>query len=203
METNKLIKQSYLAQRRYIGIMGLLLPLLCWASCLLIPDKPTGWWYSMSATYHNSPILSMGLAVVASFLFTYKGYDISDRYTNRISAISALIVALVPCSVYWINEPIGILYLQPNISDTIHSFAAILLFSSFIFNILVNFRKSHDKYHKIWYTLIGALMIFVTIVFACENANHEGSFKVFWYETIELILFGTAWLIKGKFLQKA
>ena len=49
-------------ERKCIGIMGMALPFLCWASCLLTPFKPSGWCDSMSATYYNSPVLSMGLA---------------------------------------------------------------------------------------------------------------------------------------------
>lgn len=196
-----LITASYLTERRNIGIMGILLPLLCWASCLCTPDKPDGWWGSMSATYHTSPVLAMGLAIVGAFLFSYQGYDKWDRLVNRISAGCALIVALFPCSVPWIEHNIGIFYLNPKVSDVIHAVAAIILFLSFMVNIAFNFTKGNDIKGNKLYKIIAGLMVLVTIAFALEHAIGLGYFKVFWYEAVELLLFGTAWLYKGKFLK--
>lgn len=191
------VKKSYFTERRNIGIMGIALPFLCWVSCLLIPDKDPDWWASMSATYHNSPVLSMGLAIVAMFLFSYRGYDLGDRIVNRISATAALVVALVPCKVAWL-EYFGILHLTGDVTNAIHGTAAGILFASFIVNIVYNFTKGSDKIRNAYYIICGVLMGCTIITFLASSIYH----KIFWMEVLELVLFGSAWLVKGHFLSK-
>lgn len=187
-----------LFERKCIGIMGMALPFLCWASCLLTPFKPSGWCDSMSATYYNSPVLSMGLALVAGFLFTYHGYDKADRVVNLISAVCAMIVALIPCSTEFTPSHVGILYLPEEISNLIHCIAAASLFISFVVNIMVNFTKGNSKSRNRCFYILGSVMGLMLIVFALSIIL---GFKMstFWVEVFELELFGAAWLIKGRF----
>ena len=76
---------SYLTQRKVIGWLGILLPVLCLLSCLSIEERPDEWYYSLSATYHLSHVLTMMLSCSAIFLMTYQGYDKSDQIINIIS----------------------------------------------------------------------------------------------------------------------
>ncbi len=197
MDNEELIKESYLKERRAIGITGILLPLLCWLSCLPTPDKPEEWCESLSATYHLSPVLPMVLSIVSCFLFTYEGYDLRDRIVNKTSAIAALTVALFPCSVDWVGDNVGIFNLPKDVSNIIHCTAAILLFTSFMVNICFNFTLGHSDNNK-WYYIISGAMVVLPVPIILLG----GDMKVFWCETVELLLFGTAWLIKGRWLSK-
>lgn len=189
--------RARLAERRYVGFMGMLLPFLCWASCLITPDKPEGWSSSMSATYYFSPVLSMGLAIVATFLFTYRGYDKADRIVNRISAVASLLVAIFPCSTGFVMGRVGIFQLPVSISNIIHCTSASVLFISFIVNILMNFTKGDNKWNNLCYVIVGCLMFMFITAFAVSCITTD-FFSTFWLEVIELELFGLAWLVKGK-----
>lgn len=202
-------------QRKFIGWLGILLPWLVIISCLFIPNKPLGWDSSMSITYHLTPVLTAGLAIVSVFLMFYEGYDKSDKIVNLISAISALVVAFVPCEAWWVtdiqghtceNAHIGIFYLKQSVSDIIHTVFACILFLSFLWNILVNFTKGTSDYvvkkrRKILYRVIGILMILLII--ARVVAFFTFNFITMWqFECAYLELFGIAWLVKGRALNK-
>lgn len=193
------LTRARLAERRYVGFMGMLLPFLCVGSCLLVPDKPIGWNASMSATYYFSPVLTMGLAIVASFLFTYRGYDKADRIVNLISAVSCILVAIFPCSVWW-DTHTGIFNLPMNVSNAIHSIAASTLFISFIVNIVMNFTKGSNRLRNAIYCIIGGLMSVILTVFVTSVLTTM-FFPTFWCEVLELELFGLAWLFKGRALK--
>ena len=195
---------SYLAQRKAIGFLGILLPILSVATAYPI-HWFDGWWYSISITYYQTPIMAIILGIVSLFLFTYRGYDSADRVINRASAIAALAVILFPCyptfndspdTFVSIYEKVGILQLKPRISQVFHMTSASLLFLSFALNLIVNFAKCNSNAYKIYYRISGAIII-VLLIFIGILSKYAPHLVIF-DEFIILFTFGLAWLVKGK-----
>lgn len=204
METNSYYaaaKRQMMRQRRFIGWVGVCLPLAVVASCLFIPDKPDGWASSMSITYHLSPVLTAGLCVVAFFLAFYEGYDRSDRVVNLVAAFSALMVAFVPCEASWAPWRIGVLQLPQPVSNAVHLVSAVVLFGALMVNILVNFTKGANARANAYYRLTAALMGLMALLEGISGLT--GGWLSMWvFELVYLTLFGAAWLVKGKALSR-
>ena len=92
---------SYLAVRRFLGVLGLCLPLVLAAYALL----PHGAMQtSISAFYHThmGDVLVGILCAIGTFLVSYQGYPrkpgerLSDRWVARIAGLAAICVALFP-----------------------------------------------------------------------------------------------------------
>ena len=135
-------------QRKVLALFGFLLPILSPLFGFIAYSKngPHFWW-SISATFYSSSnILMIGvLAVVAFFLWTYKGYDIGDSFTCKFSAISALCILIFPVECDASGDTTGILNLSTNISNVLHCISAALLFGSFAYMIGLRFTKTDDK----------------------------------------------------------
>lgn len=193
-------KRQMVRGRRFIGWVGVCLPIAVVASCALIPDKPDGWASSMSITYHLSPVLTAGLSVVAFFMAFYEGYDSSDRIVNLVSAFSALLVAFVPCEASWAPERIGVLQLPQSVSNIVHIVSAVVLFGALLVNILVNFTKGANARANMYYRLTAALMGLMALLEVLSRFT--GGWLSMWvFEWVYLTLFGAAWLVKGKMLE--
>lgn len=192
---------SYLTQRKVIGWLGILLPVLCVSSCLFIENRPEEWWYSLSATYHLSPVLTMMLSCTAIFLMTYQGYDKSDRQINFVSGLLALGVVFFPCNTVWLDpeEPIGLFQLTPSTSQIVHNISAGLLFFSFSLNILMQFTKGNGVTRTLVFKICGWGMVVCLVFFLLSEVFGflPGYFTMI-FESILLLLFGVAWLVKGK-----
>lgn len=192
---------SYLTQRKVIGWLGILLPVLCLLSCLSIEERPDEWYYSLSATYHLSPVLTMMLSCSAIFLMTYQGYDKSDQIINIISGILALGVIFFSCNTVWLdpNSQFGLFQLNPGTSHIIHCICAGLLFFFFSLNILMQFTKGNGATKKLIFRICGWGMIVCLVFFLlAELFKFLPGYFTMIFEAILLILFGIAWLVKGK-----
>jgi hypothetical protein len=91
---------SYLAVRRFLGMLGLSLPLLLILYALLRGAMQT----SISGFYHThmGDVLVGILCAIGTFLVAYQGYPrkpgerLSDRWVSTIAGIAAIGVALFP-----------------------------------------------------------------------------------------------------------
>lgn len=192
---------SYLTQRKVIGWLGMLLPVLCLSSCLFIENRPDEWFYSLSATYHLSPMLTMTLSCTAIFLMTYQGYDKSDRLMNLASGVFALGVVFFPCNTVWLDpdKPIGLFQLSPSVSQIVHNVSAGLLFFSFSLNILLQFTKGKGATRTLIFKICGwGMIIFLVFFLLSEVFQFLPGYFTMIFEAILLLLFGVAWLVKGK-----
>ena len=82
-------KASMNYQRKVLALFGFLLPVLApLIGFIACAKNGPEFWYSISATFYaSSNIFMIGvLAIFAFFLWTYKGYDIGDNVTTKISA---------------------------------------------------------------------------------------------------------------------
>lgn len=200
-------KASMNWQRKVLALFGFLLPILAPLFGFLAYSKngPHFWW-SISATYYaTSNILMIGvLFVVAFFLWTYKGYDIGDSVSCKISAGAALAILVFPCSCDAAGDRTGILYIPTNISNIFHCISAAILFGSFAYMIGLRFTKtdniksmSENKKlrNKIYYICAGIIVFFMLLQVITSLLNIGWMTIV--NEAFMLWAFSFAWAVKA------
>ena len=99
----------YLRIRNLIGILGVILPWLALFSAGIAEHPSDQWWWSLSATYYQSPALVGVLVPACIVLLSYIGYDRTDNIITSLSGLFGLGIVLVPCSVSWLEKgtPVG------------------------------------------------------------------------------------------------
>ncbi len=113
---------SYKNLRILIGILGMLLPAVCYFGGRLfacLPLQP-----SISFYYHtNVRDAFVGLLVaVAMFMVTYKGYENIDNIVSHIIGLAALGIAIFPCLFSETSVlPVGFFQIAPKTSNIVHS----------------------------------------------------------------------------------
>lgn len=217
---NKLVL-SYLTVRKIIGILGLLFPLLLVLGSYIL-GKCNEIQPSISNYYHtNMRDVFVGYVCTLSiFLFSYKGYDLTDRIVSALTGIFGLIVALMPTNLK--ADPLTGLIPDCNIwcnverhnwIGIVHLAAAGLFILGMAYFTLFLFTKGEtdptpqklirNKIYKsagyIMLTCIALLILFFVLPDSISNPLLK--FKpVFWLETIAFLAFGFSWLVKGEFL---
>ncbi len=231
---------SYHALRRLIGILGLLLPFLCWGVNGLVnhfdllnnpgfvdasqslPYKPDGSLKSsISHFYYTAagPLFTGILITVAVFLFCYNGYPLSkkddrfawltDKRLTVFAAVCALGIVIFPTSS------------ETKITDNIHTYVsshgagiahfifAALFFLAMAVLSIINFRRQPGK--KVlsspksklflvcgWGMIACLVLLFIYSIVPYSAVHWLPYYFVYLMEVIMLLLFGTAWLVKGK-----
>ena len=202
---------SYKNLRRLVGILGMVLPLVCFLGGKLFGHLPIQ--RSLSYYYYtNVRDIVVGVLVsVGVFLITYNGYEKIDSLVCKTTGIAGLTAAVFPCL---FEEaplvPVGFFQLLPKVSNIVHLIAAVLFFvllavnSLFIFT-LSNNRKGMTKNKKIrngiyiacglliLLSLLALLIVYLTVDPAVRTEKH----LIFIFETIMLEAFGISWLVKG------
>ena len=197
-------KKQILNHRRIIGVLGALLPFLC----LLFGsfyNEHSDWHRTMSSTYYTSAqdFFVGVLFATGIFLMTYSGYDIRDRIINKISGLSALGVAIFPCSATSLMY-VGTFQLDVKTSFIFHCIFASIFFITLAINILWLFTKSNGeqtknkKIRNKIYNFCGYGIIFFLIMLGLFMIYPFWEHLGFFSETMMLLLFATAWLIKGE-----
>lgn len=196
--------------RLFIGILGLLLPILLWTIAGWRPTTGLQPWEilnSVSAYYYTGAAAAfVGILVaLAVFLFTYRGYGNEYRRRDQFAAIIAGTAAIgvaffptgapadLPLPSWWTPQ-----------TRTIHYFSAVVLFGAFIFFSLFLFPKSKltegeslplgKRVRNRIYRFCGLAML-VCILWA-GSALFTGA-AIFWPEAVALELFAVSWLVKG------
>ena len=195
--------RSSVLHRNVLGALGMLLPVFSIIGGLFVRNKPESWWYSISVTYYITPALPVILGACAIFLLCYRSYEKIDTIINVLSGIFALGVVLFPCENPYGIEYVGYFQLPVALSNVIHSASAMLLFALLAYNIGWLFTRGqnqlNNKIYKIcaWSMIvIMALFVLLSIVRAC-GVNIPG-FLTMIVEAVLLLIFGFAWLVKGR-----
>lgn len=189
---------SYLALRKAVGWIGILLPFILMLGVFLI-FKGEIIQKSISHYYHTGmgDVLVGALCAVALFMFFYSGYDKWDDWTGNVAAIFAIGVAWFP------TTEVG----PSDLTGKIHFASATLFFLTLaIFSLFLFTRKGSDPtpqklIRNMIYVICGLILIacLVAIVIYMnfiQNDNSESGF-VFWAEAVALVAFGVSWLTKG------
>lgn len=194
---------SSMLHRNVLGALGMLLPVISIIGGLFVRNKPESWWYSISVTYYITPALSIILGACGIFLLCYRSYEKIDTIINVLSGIFAFGVVLFPCENPYGIEYVGFFQIPVGVSNVIHCASAMLLFALLSYNIGWLFTKGqnqlNNKIYKVCaWTMICIMALFgiLSIVRVC-GLNVPG-FLTMIVEAMLLLIFGFAWLVKGR-----
>lgn len=153
------------------------------------------------------------VCTLSIFLFTYKGYDITDRIVSALAGIFGIMVAFMPTT---LKQPLPYCNIVCNVQaykiiGTIHLVFAGLFILSMAYFTLFLFTKGEtnptpqkiirNKIYKISGYIMLACIAILIIFFALPD-NYTSALlrykSVFWLETIAFMSFGFSWLVKGK-----
>ncbi|GAB4385408.1 hypothetical protein [Albidovulum sp.] len=218
---------SYIAVRQALGLLGLSLPLSLLAFGLWSPSDFAS---SISGFYYTpmGGVLTGILTAIGVFLCAYRGYPrqpgewLSDRWLARLAGLAAIGVALMPIGragyPVCVQDPAPVCWrfgftFQP---DLAHYAAAVLFFTCMALIALVQFpRGERDADGRLCWTLntwiylssgglIVASMAAVGLYFLTTGAARaamDAARFLFWSESVGILAFSAAWLVKGKALR--
>ena len=203
-------EKMYLRIRNLCGLLGVILPWLALFSAGIAehvgPAAQKEWWWSISATYYQSPALVGVLVPACIVLISYIGYDWTDNLITSLAGIFGLGIVLFPCSVSWMDPetPVGFFQLPMKTSNVIHTVCAALFFLAIAFNSLFQFTKHGEtmterkKLRNRIYRFCGYGMLVLMVVFVVARLLKAPGWTVMVVEILLLHLFGFAWLVKGE-----
>ena len=196
----------YLRVRNLCGILGVVLPWLALFSAGIAEHPSSEWWWSISATYYQSPAL-VGVLVPASIvLITYVGYNTLDNVVTSLSGIFGLGIVLFPCQVCWLdaNTPVGFFQVPMHISNILHTLCAAAFFILLAYNSICLFTRSggdptpRKLLRNRIYRICGWGMLALELAFAVTMFLPTPGYLTMLVEIILLHLFGISWLVKGE-----
>lgn len=201
-------KKMYMRIRNVCGLLGIILPWLALFSAgINTPHPSSEWWWSISATYYQSPALVGVLAPASIVLLSYEGYDKLDNTITTLSGIFGLGIVLFPCHVSWYESTshVGFFSLPIHISNIIHSVCAGMFFLLLAFNSYYLFTKSgsgpmtdRKLLRNRIYRICGAGMLLFEVIFAVLTIADAPGYCTMLVEIVLLHLFGISWLVKGE-----
>lgn len=203
-------KKMYMRIRNLCGLLGILLPWLALFSAGIADHPSHEWWWSISATYYQSPALVGVLTPASIVLVTYAGYDKLDDWITTLSGVFGLGIVLFPCSVNWDlcggNLHVGFFQLPMYVTGILHNFCAATFFMLLAFNSFFLFTKTNSngemtprkRIRNRVYRICGAGMIIFEVIFAILTLCHAPGYCIMIIEIILLHLFGISWLVKGE-----
>lgn len=199
-------KILYLRIRNLCGILGIVLPWLALFSAGIADHPSPEWWWSISATYYQSPALVGVLMPACLVLITYVGYDRIDNIVTTLSGLFGLGIVLFPCHVSWFaaGTHVGFFQLPIEVSNILHTICAAAFFVLLAYNSIFLFTKNggemtdRKKLRNKIYRICGWGMLVIEVIFALMAAAHVPGYFVMIVEIILLHLFGISWIVKGE-----
>jgi hypothetical protein len=210
-----IINVSQLELRRNLGILGITLPLvLVVGNKFHIENSLSAFYYTNMSVYFTGVLFAFGM-----FLFSYKGYTkekekFSDNLITNIAGVLAIITALIPAKCYSQECPYANSH-HSQLLGGIHFGSAAIFFLITAWMSYFRFTKRDDniedpeiiqlKNKRNWIFKICGIGILVTLVLLALAFLFDPDltgFDTFLGETIVLIFFGSAWLVKAKALKK-
>jgi hypothetical protein len=211
------LQLSYLTIRRSLGILGILLPLLMFASSLLA--GATAVRVSISSYYFtNARDLLVGvLCALTLFLVSYRGYGRSDDIASSLAGLCALGVALFPACGESRADAQFLFFrqLDPAACTVVHficagSFFCLLAFmSGFLFTRTdpsgrrkpTRRKRQRNLVYRICALVMAAALAGMLAVNLLPAGHPVHALNpIFWLEAAALLAFGISWLVKGETL---
>jgi hypothetical protein len=201
--------------RRLIGVLGISLPIIVILGGFLqngfaVQGSISGYYYTNMRDFFVGLLCGVSL-----FLICYKGYEKIDDIVGSLNGIFALGIIIFPTSMYSGKVvQVGMFLIDDNISEYIHLIFGALFFLSLSFNSMFLFTRrdpgvlSREKMRRnVIFRLCGIVMtlsiasaIIYTLFF--RGTYISKIYPVLILESIALIAFGIAWLVKGRTLFK-
>lgn len=212
---------SYQKLRAFIGITGILLPILAVLGCFLFGAGTDSWQVSISHYFYSTMHIAFVciLCMLGGFLITYRG---KDKWENRLSNLAgffAIGIAAFPTAFSGFrpeadgkNQYLQLINQVSGFWGKLHFGFAFALFTCFIIFCLYFFQKPDGNYtgeeerkfkkRKMVYTICGwAIIISIVLIglfnFVIKPTQGFFVYSTFIFETTSLWAFGTAWLVKG------
>lgn len=198
--------RMYLKIRNVCGLLGVILPWIALFSAGIAERPSTEWWWSISATYYQSPALVGVLVPACIVLIAYIGYDAIDDIVTSLSGLFGLGIVLFPCRVSWLaaGTKVGFFQIPMEISHIIHTGCAAMFFLLIALNSIFLFTKSgavmteRKKLRNRIYRICGIGMIILEVLFVTVRLVGAPGYTVMILEILLLHLFGFSWLVKGE-----
>ena len=192
--------------RKWVGWLGMLLPIIVLALCLIFQCVPGDHYFpdSISATYYYAPTITPFMIILGAagiLLMCYRGYTLCDDIINTITGVAAECICLFPCG-NGNYDLVGTFQTPVEISMWIHNISAVVFFGLLAYNVLFLFTKSsgemtpNKKKRNIIFRVcgIGMAASLLAIVFVSIFNIWAGTWAV---ETAALFFFGIAFLTKA------
>ncbi len=205
---------SFLAIRKTIGALGLLLPIVLLLVPLifnLCPERQASisdYYYTKMGSYFTGTLCAFSL-----FLFSYKGYDKADRVSSLLACVFALGVVFFPTSINDLSSSCYVITTSSSkTTSIIHYTFAACFFVTLSYMSLFLFTKTSGEptprklKRNIIYKICGCVMlvsivsILVFTLFFKEALNKYH--PTFYLETVTLLAFSLSWLTKGEAILK-
>lgn len=212
---------DHLNLRKYIGILGISLPaILIAGNALVIEPSISHYYYTDMSVVFTSVLFAFGLV-----LFAYKGYPLegsevfSDNFITNFAAICAIIVVVIPTAGSEENQGVPNWHMSHTL-DFIHLSSAGIFMFLMGYMAYIQFAKENRKITQAEHPLpedeikqierrvaiykLCGIMVWVSIAFLLVVVLTDFQitfFDILLGETVALIFFGIAWLIKSKSLK--
>lgn len=200
---------SYLAIRRGVGLIGLLLPVVLGPMGWLIFDIPIQ--DNISSYYHTAlrDVFVGSMCGIGIFLLCYRGYDWIESWTANLGCISAVGVALFPLDAN--SDPL----IQKSLIGYLHTLSGGAFFLTLAFYSLYHFPSDRDNenepaphiaernliYRISGLVILASMMAMGAYLFVVPSQwkswLNEYNF-LFWMEWVAVWSFAAAWLTKGR-----
>ena len=200
---------SYLDLRKAVGIIGVALPFVLSFGKIVLQGP--GIEDSVSDYYHTNmgDVFVGSLCAIGVFLMSCRGFDRNDKIAGSLACVFAIGVALFPTTPEMYPTP------QEQLIGTLHLTFAALLFLTFAVFCLALFtltvrdatptpRKLQRNivYRFCGCTILACILLIVVVKLPAIEAHVEQLSPVFWLESLAIVAFGVAWLIKGETILK-
>jgi hypothetical protein len=210
MTRNQRLIISYLTMRRFIGVLGISLPIIVVVGGFVehgfvIQGSISGYYYT------NMRDFFVGLlCIVSMFLISYQGYERIDNMISTLSGLFAFGMIIFPTGMFCGKVvKVGMFLIDDNVSELIHLTFGTLFFLALSYNSLFLFTKRHShiliaekRRRNILYRVCGLVMIFamcsiIIYMFFLRDTVISRYYPVLILESIALFAFGISWLVKG------
>jgi hypothetical protein len=200
---------SYLALRKAVGIIGFALPfVLAFGKILLQGPGIEG---SISCYYYTvmRNVFVGSLCATGVFLMSTRGYDRRDEIAGRLASVFAIGVALFP------TAPCTGALPHYKFVPILHRSLAALLFLTLAYFCLALFTQTDPSktptrrklqrnavYRVCGYTILACILVIGVVSLPAVKTLVEGCTPIFWLESVAVVAFGAAWLVKGETILK-
>ena len=215
---------SYQKLRAFIGVTGLLLPVLAVLGSFIFGAGKDSWQVSISHYYYSMMhiVFICILCMLGGFLITYQGKSPWESRLSNMAGYFAIGIAAFPTSFEGFRPEENGEYLKLRNVVTefwggVHFGFAFALFTCFIIFCLHYFQIPDEEYEgtdlvkfkrrKLIYTICGwtiiiSIVLIALFVFIFKPSKGLFVYSTFIFETTALWAFGTAWLVKGSAVLK-
>jgi hypothetical protein len=220
---NTSVDVSYLGLRKWIGLLGLVMPVVVWGISRY-DGLPAHVYDTISAHYYTRArdIFVGTMALVGVLIYFYRSPHPWDNRIARVCGVAAVLIGLLP-----IDPPEGVeADLTTTLARHLHSYPVTLFFASGIYLVGVSFRKTslkqaagqaplhnetarelevghpRKRLRNLIYMGCAVVMTLGSLALAAANVlTEQFNWTEGWRfvpETAAVMAFAFAWLVKGQ-----